>query len=65
MSIKLTLNHRCLGLGKPSTVQRTVTFDPSVTTWADGAAITLGGIPVTVSVPESVELPWEVVATQV
>ena len=52
-------------MGNPSTVHKTVTSEPSVTTCAEGAATTIGGMPVTVRVPESVELPWDVVATQV
>ena len=52
-------------MGNPSNLQRILPCEPSGRIWAEGPAISLGGIPVTVRVPESVELPWDVVATQV
>ena len=64
----LTFNHRCQGLGKPSTLQLMETSAPSATVISSlGGRIKVGGIPVTVKVPESVTAPALVlvVATQV
>ena len=63
--IELTLYQVCLGSGNPVTVQRISTSVPSMIVIAEGPNLREGGIPETVKVPLSVELPCDVEATHV